>query len=125
MPFENGCRKLIRERPPLLKTPFEVFDQGVFTPNDQFFARWHLPVIPNQIDVDTFRLRVDGHVRSLTEFKLGEILRRPDQVGTCRSELMFEQQSRLLIAARAGWSMGQRRDGQRPVDGDYAIEQRL
>src|ERR1700737_4430090 len=91
MPFENGRRKLIRfpqkgemiqlrERPPLLETPFAVFDQGVFTPNDQFFVRWHLPVIPNAIDVDTFRLGVDGHVRPPTEFTLKEILQRPDQV---------------------------------------------
>jgi DMSO/TMAO reductase YedYZ molybdopterin-dependent catalytic subunit len=91
MPFENGGRKLVRfpqksemillrERPPLLETPFEVFDQGVFTPNDQFFVRWHLSVIPNSIDVDTFRLRVDGHVRTPTEFTLKEILHRPDQV---------------------------------------------
>jgi DMSO/TMAO reductase YedYZ molybdopterin-dependent catalytic subunit len=91
MPFENGRRKLsrfpqkgemiqLRERPPLLETPFEVFDQGVFTPNDQFFVRWHLPVIPNAIDVDSFRLRVDGHVRTPTEFTLKEILHRPDQV---------------------------------------------
>ena len=91
MPFENGGRKLVRfpqkgemillrVRPPLLETPFEVFDQGVFTPNDQFFVRWHLSVIPNSIDVDTFRLRVDGHVRTPIEFKLKEILHRPDPV---------------------------------------------
>ena len=59
MPFENGSRKLVRfpqkgdmillrERPPLLETPFEIFDQGIFTPNDQFFVRWHLPVIRTQ-----------------------------------------------------------------------------
>ena len=35
---------LQRTRPPLLETPFEVFDRGVFTPNDQFFARWHCAV---------------------------------------------------------------------------------
>jgi DMSO/TMAO reductase YedYZ molybdopterin-dependent catalytic subunit len=66
--------------PPLLETPFEVFDQGVFTPNDQFFVRWHLSVIPNSIDVDTFRLRVDGHVRTPTDLTLKEILHRSDQV---------------------------------------------
>ena len=91
MPFENGGRKLVRfpqkgemillrERPPLLETPFQNFRQGIFTPNDQFFVRWHLPVIPNSIDVDTFRLRVDGHVRTPTEFTLKEILHQPDQV---------------------------------------------
>jgi DMSO/TMAO reductase YedYZ molybdopterin-dependent catalytic subunit len=88
MPFENGGRRLVRfpqkgemillrERPPLLETPFEVFDRGVFTPNDQFFVRWHLPVIPTSIDADTFRLRVDGHVRAPIEFTLKEILRQP------------------------------------------------
>jgi DMSO/TMAO reductase YedYZ molybdopterin-dependent catalytic subunit len=89
LPFVNGGRELVRfpqkgemillrERPPLLETPFEVFDHGVFTPNDQFFVRWHLPVIPTSIDVDTFRLRVDGHVRHPTEFTLKEIQRLPE-----------------------------------------------
>ena len=32
---------LQRTRPPLLETPFDVFDRGVFTPNDRFFVRWH------------------------------------------------------------------------------------
>jgi len=89
LPFENGRRDLVRfpqksemillrERPPLLETPFEVFDKGVFTPNDQFFVRWHLPVIPTSIDVDTFRLRVDGHVRTPAEFTINEILHQPE-----------------------------------------------
>ena len=88
LPFGNGSRELVRfpqkgemillrERPPLLETPFEVFDQGVFTPNDQFFVRWHLPTIPTSIDLDTFRLRVDGHVRTPVELTLKEILRQP------------------------------------------------
>ena len=54
-----------------------VFDRGVFTPNDRFFVRWHLPEIPDSIDIDTFRLRVDGHVRAPTEFTLEELLRWP------------------------------------------------
>ena len=55
---------LQRTRPPLLETPFEVFDRGVFTPNDQFFVRWHWAVIPQQIDVTTFRLAIRGHVNN-------------------------------------------------------------
>jgi DMSO/TMAO reductase YedYZ molybdopterin-dependent catalytic subunit len=88
LPFANGSRELVRfpkkgemillrSRPPLLETPFEVFDRGVFTSNDQFFVRWHLPVIPNSIKVDTFRLRVDGHVRTPFELTLKEILQQP------------------------------------------------
>src|SRR5258708_32248540 len=53
-PFVNGGRNLVknfpqkgpmvlqRARPPLLETPFEIFDQGIFTPNDRFYVRWHL-----------------------------------------------------------------------------------
>jgi DMSO/TMAO reductase YedYZ molybdopterin-dependent catalytic subunit len=91
MPFENGQRRivrfpekremiLLRTRPPLLETPFEVFDKGVFTPNDQFFVRWHLPGIPTAIDVSTFRLRVDGHVRKPTEFTLKEVQQEFDPI---------------------------------------------
>src|SRR6201991_2620327 len=59
---QKGPMILQRTRPPLLETPFEVFDRGVFTPNDQFYVRWHWGVIPNEIDVDQFRLAVRGHV---------------------------------------------------------------
>ena len=31
---QKGPMILQRTRPPLLETPFEVFDKGVFTPND-------------------------------------------------------------------------------------------
>ena len=88
MPFANGSRELVRfpqkgemillrERPPLLETPFEVFDKAVFTPNDQFFVRWHLSQVPTSIDLETFRLRVDGHVRTPVELTLKEILSQP------------------------------------------------
>ena len=71
--FTNGDRDLIAfpqkrplmvlsERPPLLETPFSVFDDGVFTPNDAFFVRWHLAGIPTSIDTKKFRLSVKGAV---------------------------------------------------------------
>src|ERR1700731_5451412 len=37
---QKGPMILQRTRPPLLETPFEVFNRGVFTPNDQFYVRW-------------------------------------------------------------------------------------
>ena len=43
---QKAAMILQRTRPPLLETPFEVFDKGVFTPNDQFYVRWHWAVIP-------------------------------------------------------------------------------
>ena len=74
---EKGQMILQRTRPPLLETPFEVFDQGVFTPNDRFFVRWHWAVIPTEIDVDTFSLSVHGHVNSPLTLPLKQIMSLP------------------------------------------------
>src|SRR5438876_4865956 len=58
---QKGPMILQRTRPPLLETPFEVFDKGVFTPTDQFYVRWHWALIPTEIDIDKFSLSVRGH----------------------------------------------------------------
>jgi len=61
LPFDNGerpiakypqKRPLIRltTRPPQLETPFAVFNEGILTPNDAFFVRYHLSDIPTKID---------------------------------------------------------------------------
>ena len=75
---QKGPMILQRTRPPLLETPFEVFDQaftkGVFTPNDSFYVRWHWAVIPTEIDVASFRLTVGGHVDKPLSLGLKEIL---------------------------------------------------
>jgi DMSO/TMAO reductase YedYZ molybdopterin-dependent catalytic subunit len=68
---------LQRTRPPLLETPFEVFDRSVFTPNDQFFVRWHWAVIPQQIDVTTFKLAIRGHINNELSLSLADILAMP------------------------------------------------
>jgi DMSO/TMAO reductase YedYZ molybdopterin-dependent catalytic subunit len=74
---QKGAMILQRSRPPLLETPFEVFDQGVFTPNDQFYVRWHWAVIPTEVDVDKFRLAVHGHVNQVLSLSLPDILALP------------------------------------------------
>ena len=87
LPFVNGRRELVtnfpqkgavllqRTRPPLLETPFEVFDQGVFTPNDRFYVRWHLASIPTVVDPATFRLKIHGHVGRPIALTLDDLLR--------------------------------------------------
>jgi DMSO/TMAO reductase YedYZ molybdopterin-dependent catalytic subunit len=87
LPFVNGQRPLTtdfpqkgamllqRTRPPLLETPFEVFDQGVFTPNDRFYVRWHLADIPTVVDPATFRLMIHGHVRQPIAITLDDLVR--------------------------------------------------
>jgi sulfite dehydrogenase len=71
LPFVNGRRNLVAypgkrplivltARPPQLETPFEVFDEGVLTPNDAFFVRYHNAGIPTTIDADKHRIKVFG-----------------------------------------------------------------
>src|SRR5882724_2788123 len=84
LPFENGKRPLVKypqkrplirltTRPPQLETPFSVFDEGVITPNDAFFVRYHLNLPPLNVDVDAFRLRVTGKIKTPAEFSVAEL----------------------------------------------------
>lgn len=87
LPFANGRRQitnsypqkkdmiLMRERGPLLETPFDVFNHGVLTPNDRYFVRWHYAAIPTHVDVNTFRLRVHGAVSKTLDLSLNDIIR--------------------------------------------------
>jgi DMSO/TMAO reductase YedYZ molybdopterin-dependent catalytic subunit len=74
---QKGAMILQRTRPPLLETPFDVFDRGVFTPNDLFYVRWHWAVIPNSVDVDKFRLNVHGAVNQTLSLSLKDIMALP------------------------------------------------
>ena len=68
---------LQRSRPPLLETPFEVFDKGVFTPNNEFFVRWHWAVIPTEVDVAAFNIAVRGHVNQALSLSMSDVLAMP------------------------------------------------
>jgi DMSO/TMAO reductase YedYZ molybdopterin-dependent catalytic subunit len=72
---QKGAMILRRTRPPLLETPFEVFDRGVFTPNDRFYVRWHLAGIPTSIDPASFQLKVRGQVRQSLSLTLHDLVR--------------------------------------------------
>jgi DMSO/TMAO reductase YedYZ molybdopterin-dependent catalytic subunit len=74
---QKGAMVLQRTRPPLLETPFDVFDRGVFTPNDRFYVRWHWAVIPNSIDTNTYRIAVRGHVNTPLSLSLPDLMRLP------------------------------------------------
>jgi sulfite dehydrogenase len=71
-PFANGARKLVAypekrplivltSRPPQLETPFSVFNDGLITPNDAFFVRYHNAGIPTSIDADTHVIKIGGN----------------------------------------------------------------
>jgi DMSO/TMAO reductase YedYZ molybdopterin-dependent catalytic subunit len=74
---QKGPMILQRTRPPLLETPFDVFDEGTLTPNDQFYVRWHWAVIPTSIETDKFSLAVRGHVNRPLSLSLHDILELP------------------------------------------------
>src|SRR5271155_4276694 len=84
LPFETGTRELVAfpqkrplilltSRPPQLETPFSVFNEGLMTPNDAFFVRYHWSGIPLSVDPAAFRLRVDGKVDSPLNLSLDEL----------------------------------------------------
>src|SRR6202790_5064571 len=71
---QKGPMILQRPRPPLLETPFDVFDKGVFTPTDQFYVRWHWALLPPDNEVRKFPLTVRGHVNQALSLSLNDIL---------------------------------------------------
>ncbi len=64
--------RLLTDRPPNLETPLKYFLLD-YTPNNVFFVRWHLSNLPPEINPDTFRLRVDGHVSNPLELSLNDL----------------------------------------------------
>ncbi|MCF6206267.1 MAG: molybdopterin-dependent oxidoreductase [Sulfurovum sp.] len=60
------------DRPPLLETPREVFAQSI-TPNDLFFVRWHMPMIPTYINPHKFHITIDGEVETPLRLSLASL----------------------------------------------------
>jgi len=71
LPIANGRRNLVAfpekrplivltTRPPQLETPFEVFNEGLVTPNDAFFVRYHNAAIPTSVDGDKHVIKIGG-----------------------------------------------------------------
>jgi DMSO/TMAO reductase YedYZ molybdopterin-dependent catalytic subunit len=86
LPFANGERPLVAypqkrplivltSRPPQLETPFEVYNDGVVTPNDAFFVRYHLSNIPIDIDPSSWTITVKGKVSTPLTLSLDELRR--------------------------------------------------
>ena len=72
LPFANGKRNLVAfpekrplivltSRPPQLETPFEIFNDGIITPNDAFFVRYHNAGLPKSIDGDKHVIKIGGN----------------------------------------------------------------
>lgn len=70
--YEKNDMIMLTDRPLNLETPLHYFLND-YTPNDVFFVRWHLAVLPEQFDRDTFRLRINGHVKNELELSLNDL----------------------------------------------------
>lgn len=112
LPFGNGIRPLVRmpgkremilltTRPPQLETPFGVFDEGLITPNDAFFVRYHLSGLPSEIDPRSFRLKIGGHVTAPLELTL-ESLQRDFPVSEIAAVNQCSGNSRGFVTPRVG-----------------------
>jgi sulfite dehydrogenase (cytochrome) subunit A len=88
LPFENGERPLVKypqkrlmigltSRPPQLETPFSIFNEGIITPNDAFFVRYHLADVPLDIDPDKFSLEIKGKVDRSVKLSLADLKKMP------------------------------------------------
>jgi len=112
LPFANGDRPLVAypqkrplmrltTRPPQLETPFAVFREGLITPNDAFFVRYHLANIPLSIDLASYRLNVKGLVSKPLSLSMEEL-----QTGFPAVELVAVNQcsgnSRGFVVPRVG-----------------------
>ena len=77
---QKGEMIVQRVRPPLLETPFEVFGEGVITPNDRHFVRWSGGAMPTFVDVSKHRVTVRGGVKTTLSLSLDELLRTGEHV---------------------------------------------
>jgi len=92
LPFTNGERSLARypqkrplirltARPPQLETPFAVFDEGVLTPNDAFFVRYHMAQSPPaDLDPDTYVIEIKGKVKTSLKLSLTDLKKKYEPV---------------------------------------------
>lgn len=69
---QKAPMRLLTDRAPQLETPLQVFKNDI-TPNEYFFVRWHLAQIVTRIDIDTFRLRVQGAVNTPLALSMNDL----------------------------------------------------
>ena len=89
---------LLTDRPPNLETPLRYFREDI-TPNDAFFVRWHLSLVPTTIDADAFRLSLGGHVEQPLSLSLTDLRKDYQPVSTV-AVLQCSGNSRSLYQPR-------------------------
>jgi DMSO/TMAO reductase YedYZ molybdopterin-dependent catalytic subunit len=96
---------IIREKQPAnLEMPFSTLD-GWVTPNDQFYVRSHFPV--PAIDLQSWRLRIEGAVDQPREYSHADLLARPQT--TIPATMECAGNSRVFLQPKVKgvqWEMG-------------------
>jgi DMSO/TMAO reductase YedYZ molybdopterin-dependent catalytic subunit len=104
-----GKKPLLRRsfRPPNLETPLEGL-RAAYTPNDQFFVRYHLARLPEP-QVEGWRLRVGGaSAANALEFSLDELKRRFERTEVTAVNQCSGNRRGLFLPRAAGvqWHYG-------------------
>lgn len=101
--------RVINDRPPCLETPWRYYRDDI-TPNDAFYVRWHLQVIPTSVDSRIWRLKVGGHVEKPLEYSLEQLKQLPPAsvvaVNQCSGNSRGLFGPRVLGAQWANGAMG-------------------
>ena len=67
------------DRPPILETPIGAFTKAI-TPNDEFFVRWHMPRIPTHMNIDMYRISINGYIDNPLYLSLEDLKNNYKQV---------------------------------------------
>jgi DMSO/TMAO reductase YedYZ molybdopterin-dependent catalytic subunit len=96
---------IVRERTPEnLEFPFSALN-SLFTPTEQFFIRSHFAV--PELEVDSWRLVIEGQVKDPYEIGYDELLRLPSRTVTMTLECAGN--SRIFLSPKVGglqWELG-------------------
>ena len=66
---------LLTDRPVQLETPRHLLGSP-FTPNSEFYVRWHLDELPNVVDLSAWRLRIEGNVEKPFSLSMADLMKR-------------------------------------------------
>ena len=69
---EKAPLTTLTDRPPNLEMPLHYLKHDI-TPNEAFYVRWHLSVLPTRVDEAEFRLSLGGHVEKPLKWSLKEL----------------------------------------------------
>ncbi len=118
-PFVSYPQKLpllsMTDRGVQLETPRPYF-LTPFTPNAAFYVRYHLDLIPNTIDLSTWRLSVEGNVERPLQVGFDELVKNFKAVSVAAVNQCSGNSRSRFQPRVAGAQWGNGAMGERPLD---------